>query len=258
MDLGLSGRTALIAGASRGIGLAVAECFLAEGARVVVTGRSHDSLAAAAAALRGRHGGDRVLEIAADMCDAAEISRALAETVAAFGVPDAVVANVGSGSGPRGWALDAEAWRDGLQRNFLGGMALAAEVLTPMCGRGSGSLTFISSIAGCEALDAPLPYVTAKAAIHAAVKSLSRQAGGSGVRVNAVAPGNVLFPGGSWERKLAEQPEVFRRYVEAEVPLKRFARADEIADMVVFLSSRRAEFITGSVMVVDGGQTRKF
>jgi 3-oxoacyl-[acyl-carrier protein] reductase len=78
------------------------------------------------------------------------------------------------------------------------------------------------------------------------------------VRVNAVAPGNIYFPGGSWERKLAERPEFFEQYLQSEVPLKRFGRPEEIADAIVFLASERASFITGSCLVVDGGQTRSF
>jgi 3-oxoacyl-[acyl-carrier protein] reductase len=88
------------------------------------------------------------------------------------------------------------------------------------------------------------------------MKSLSRLAGRDGVRINAVAPGNVLFPGGSWERKLAERREFFEQYVRTEVPLQRFGRAEEIADAVVFLASERASFVTGACLVVDGGQTR--
>jgi 3-oxoacyl-[acyl-carrier protein] reductase len=90
------------------------------------------------------------------------------------------------------------------------------------------------------------------------MKSLSRLVGPQGVRVNAVAPGNVLFPGGTWERRLAERREFFEQYIQSEVPLQRFGRPEEIADAVVFLASERASFITGACLVMDGGQTRSF
>lgn len=146
-------------------------------------------------------------------------------------------------------------WQSTLNMNLLGGMALASAALPYLVPQG-GSLTFMSSIVGCEAVSAPVTYSAAKAATLSAMKSLSRLVAAHGVRVNAVAPGNVLFPGGSWERKLAERREFFDQYVQAEVPMQRFGRAEEIADSVVFLASERASFITGACLVVDGGQTR--
>src|SRR5262249_49485192 len=95
-----------------------------------------------------------------------------------------------------------------------------------------------------------------KAAVLSYGKNLARQLGPQGVRVNCVAPGNILFPGGSWEKKFAQQREHFQRYIETEVPLQRFGSPEEIADVVVFLASDRAAFVTGACVVADGGQTR--
>jgi 3-oxoacyl-[acyl-carrier protein] reductase len=122
----------------------------------------------------------------------------------------------------------------------------------------SSSFTFISSIAATEAIGAPIPYSAAKAAIEMTMKSLSRLVGPQGVRVNAVSPGNVLFPGGSWEKKLVDRREFFEEMIQREVPLQRFASPEEIANVVVFLASKRASFVTGSSVVVDGGQTRSY
>ena len=258
MDLGLHDKVAFIAGSSRGIGLAIARAFLREGAKVVITGRNAESLETAKALLVTEAGVQRVLSLRGDMTDPADIQRALDETVSAFGGIDAVVANVGSGTARGGWDLTLDDWQSVLNINLLGSMALASAALPHLISRGSGSLTFISSIVGCEAINAPVTYSAAKAAVQSAMKSLSRLVGSHGVRVNAVAPGNVLFPGGTCERKLAESREFFEQYIRSEVPLQRFGQPEEIADAVVFLASERASFITGACLVVDGGQTRSF
>ena len=258
MDLGLHDKVAFIAGSSRGIGLAIARAFLCEGAKVVITGRNAQSLEEARALLTAEADPQHVLSIQGDMTDPADIRRALNETVLVVGGIDAVVANVGSGTARGGWDLSLDDWQSALKINLLGGMVLASAVLPYLVTRGGGSITFTSSIAGCEAINAPVTYSAAKAAVQSAMKSLSRLVGPRGVRVNAVAPGNVLFPGGSWERKLAERREFFEQYIQSEVPLQRFGRPKEIADAVVFLASERASFITGACLVVDGGQTRSF
>jgi 3-oxoacyl-[acyl-carrier protein] reductase len=123
---------------------------------------------------------------------------------------------------------------------------------------GRGSIVLIASIVGLESVNAPLPYSAAKAALISYAKNLGREVARRGVRVNAVAPGNVLFDGGSWARKLAENPDRVRQYIDREVPAGRFGAPAEIADLVAFLASDRATFITGACMVVDGGQTRSY
>jgi len=257
MELGLDRRVAFIAGSSRGIGLAIAQAFLREGARVVVTGRDSDSLAAAATMLGAEASADRVLAVQADLTNESETRRALGTTLETFEGIDVVVANVGSGEARGGWELARNDWESVLNLNLLGGVQLATAALPHLVAR-RGNLVMISSIAGVEAIGAPIPYGAAKAALGSAVKSWSRLVGPDGVRVNAVVPGNVLFPGGTWERKLSEKPQFYADYIRSEVPLQRFAKPEEIADAVVFLASERASFITGAAMVIDGGQTRSF
>ena len=256
MDLGLNNKVAFITGSSRGIGLAIARAFLREGAKVVITGRDADSLEGARALLATETDAESVLSVQGDMTKPEDIRRALDETISTYGGIDAVVANVGSGTFRGGWELELNDWQSALDINLLGSMVLASEAMPHLIARGGGSLTFISSIAGSEAINAPLTYSAAKAALQSAMKNLSRLVAPHGVRVNAVAPGNILFPGGSWERKLAEQREFYQEYIESEVPLKRFGRPEEIADAVVFLASERASFTTGACLVVDGGQSR--
>jgi 3-oxoacyl-[acyl-carrier protein] reductase len=256
VDLGLTNKVAFIAGASRGIGLAIARAFLREGARVVITGRNAESLAQAKSICITEADPRQVLAICGDMTARPEIDSALEETLTTFGGLDAVIANVGSGEASGGWELSCEDWQTVLNLNLVGSMALASASLSRLVARGQGSLTLISSIAGIEAINAPVTYSAAKAAVQSAMKTVSRLVGPKGVRVNAVAPGNVLFPGGSWERRLAERREFFEQMIRTEVPLRRFGQAEEIADAVVFLASERAAFITGACLVVDGGQTR--
>jgi 3-oxoacyl-[acyl-carrier protein] reductase len=258
MDLSLRDKVAFIAGSSRGVGLAIAQAFLREGAKVVISGRQPGPLDQAEASLTAEAGQDRVVAILGDMTREADLEQALGLVQARFGGLDAVVANLGSGTGRPGWDLSPDDWHSALTINLLGSMALASKAMSRLIARGGGSITFISSIAGLEAVSAPLGYSTAKAAVLSAMKSLARLAGPQGVRVNAVAPGNVLFPGGSWERKLMERRQFFEDYIRTEVPLQRFAHPAEIADAVVFLASERASFITGACLVVDGGQTRSY
>lgn len=256
MDLKLEDKTVLISGSSRGIGFAIARAFLAEGSKVVITGRTKEALDRVHEDLSHNTRPGYVLAIQADMTDESDIRKVVDRTLSEFGSIDSLVVNVGSGSGKPGWDLTANDWQAALQKNLVGNMLVASVVIPHFTARAQGSVTFISSIAGIESNNAPIPYSAAKAAVHIAVKDLARMLGSQGVRVNAVAPGNILFPGGSWDLKLIESREAIEEYVRSEVPVRRFGRPDEIADAVVFLSSERASFITGACLVVDGGQTR--
>jgi len=257
MNLGLQNKIAFVAGSSRGIGLAIAHAFLREGAKVAISGRHAEPLAEAKALLSAEADSQCILSVQGDMTDEIQIQSALAKTANTFGGIDVVVANVGSGTARGGWQLTADDWQAVLNTNLLGSMTLASAAMPYLLAR-KGNLIFISSIAGLEAINAPVTYSAAKTALQSAMKSLSRLVGPQGVRVNTVAPGNILFPGGSWERKLQERREFFEQYIHSEVPLQRFGKPEEIADAVVFLASERASFITGTCLVIDGGQTRSF
>jgi 3-oxoacyl-[acyl-carrier protein] reductase len=256
VDLQLAGRVALVAGSSRGIGKAIAEAFLREGCRTVITGRDAPSLEQTRREFQERYGNDRLLALGGDFTDAAVIQNGLAGVRDRWGHIDAVVANIGSGRGRPGWQADEADWQNLLQVNLWGSVRLVQASLPELVQQGSGSIVIISSITGIEATPAPLAYSAAKAALVNLAKNLARQLGTAGVRVNCVAPGNILFPGGSWEQHLAQRPAEVRRYIETEVALQRFGKPEEVADLVVFLCSDRASFITGACVVADGGQTR--
>jgi 3-oxoacyl-[acyl-carrier protein] reductase len=256
MDMQLAGKVALVAGSSRGIGRATAHAFLAEGSRTVVTGRDGASLAQTQADFEAEFGSDQVMACQVDLSDAQAIEETLDSIRERWGSPDCVVANIGSGRGPAGWDIPESEWERLFDENLSRTYRLIQQVLPAMTERGSGSIVIVASIVGVESTLAPLPYSAAKAALVSYSKNLARHLGPSNIRVNCVAPGNILFPGGSWERHMAERRDEVSQYIDSEVPLRRFGQPEEIADLITFLSSDRSAFITGSCVVADGGQTR--
>jgi 3-oxoacyl-[acyl-carrier protein] reductase len=255
MDLGLRDRVALVAGSSRGIGFAIARALLREGARVVMTGRDPARLTGA---VEGLDAGTAAFGVAGDLSEAAAIASVLREVHDRWGTVDVLVGNIGSGAARRGWDLSERDWALAFDVNLHATRRLVEAVLPEMLAAGRGSIVMIASIVGRESVNAPLTYSAAKAALVSYAKNLGREVARHGVRVNAVAPGNVLFDGGSWARKLAESPDAVRAYIDREVPAGRFADPSEIADVVAFLASDRAAFIAGTCIDVDGGQTRSY
>jgi len=256
VDLHLEGKVVLVAGSSRGIGLATARAFLAEGCRSVITGRDTRALDTARSALESEFGPERLMPYEGDLRDPEIIDALLRSIDERWGRLECVVANVGTGRGPAGWDLQESDWHRIIEENLACTYRLVQKVLPAMTRSGQGSIVLVASIVGLESTPAPLPYSAAKAALVSYGKNLARQMGSFNVRVNSVAPGNVLFPGGSWERHLPERRDEVLEQIESDVPLRRFGQPEEIADLIVFLSSDRAAFITGSCVVADGGQTR--
>lgn len=255
MDLHLTDRVAFIAGSSRGIGKAIASVLLREGCRVCITGRDVVTLNATREQLRAT-AGDRVLCIPGDFTEASVIDDGIGAVNRAWGGPDIVVANLGSGSGKPGWRQDEDEWERLFNLNFFGSVRLAQAAIPFMKPKG-GSILFVGSIAAVEATSAPLPYSSAKAALLNYSKNLSRSLAEDKIRVNCIAPGNVMFPGGTWEKHLESRREKVEHYISAEVPQKRFGAPEEIADFAAYLVSPVSAFATGGLYIMDGGQTRK-
>jgi 3-oxoacyl-[acyl-carrier protein] reductase len=259
MDLGLDGKVALVTGASRGIGRAIALGLSAEGCAVVLCARGAADLDAAVAEARARRGGAgaAALGVVADVTTAAGAAAVVDAAVAAHGGVDVVVNNVG-GSGARDFASATEDdFRAVLDRNLFPALRVSQAALPHLRRRGGGVIVMIASIYGRESGGGP-SYNVAKAGEIALAKAMARELARDGIRVLSVAPGSVLFPGGGWDRRQKADPEGIAAFVARDIPSGRFGRPEEIADVVTFLCSPRAGWITGACIPVDGGQSRAF
>jgi 3-oxoacyl-[acyl-carrier protein] reductase len=252
MDLGLRGRRALITGGSRGIGFAVAEALAAEGAAVGLVARDTAGLAEAAERLKSQ--GNTVATAAADVTDTSQLKQAVADIATALGGLDRLVANAGGTVG-RGNLTSAG---DG---DFTATFALnaghAAELiragLPHLRAAGGGAVVIISSVTGMR----PAPrtaYAAAKAAeIHLAATA-AQELAPAGVRVNCVSPGSIMFPGGGWDSFEQANPDDFATFLDTQFPFGRLGRLAEVADVVTFLLSDRASWVSGANVAVDGAQ----
>lgn len=253
MDLGLRGARAIVTGASRGLGLAIADSLAAEGADVALVARGEEGLTAAADHV-GRHG-TRVVTRAVDVMDQAALGAAVDAVADELGGLDKVVANAGGTVGAN--LLDSSV--DDFTETFRLNAGHAANLVKsahPHLLRCRGaSVVLIASITGSRV--APrTTYAVAKAAEIQLARVLGAELAADEIRVNAVSPGSILFPGGGWDDMRQNDPETFERFEQGEFPWRRLGRPEEVGDVVAFLLSDRASWITGADIVVDGGQHR--
>src|SRR5487761_1095626 len=259
MDLRLAGARALITGGSRGIGYAIADSLAAEGAAVGLVARGMEGLAAAARRLEGH--GVPVATAAADVTDTAALERAVTAIAEALGGLDRLVANTGGTVGGNLRDCGVAEFAATFALNTGHAAALAKAGLPHLRQAGGGAVVLVSSITGLR----PAPwstYAVAKAAEIQLAAVHGQELAADNIRVNAVSPGSIFFPGGTWEAYSKEYPESFDRFLAEQFPLGRLGRREEVADVVTFLLSDRASWMTGANVVIDGGQgypsARKF
>jgi len=253
MELGLRGKVAIVTGASRGIGLAIASGLAQEGCQVTMTARSEGALHAAAASLDPH----TVLTVPADLTRAEDVERLIGDTVAHFGGIDILVNNLGgsrAGPGPFRDVTD-DAWYAMMDLNLMSSVRATRLAVPEMNKRGGGRVIIITSIYGRES-GGPVTYNAMKSAMNSLAKSLSKELAPDNINVNAVAPGSVVFPGGSWDQRQQADPVGIGVFVKQDIPKGRFGTPEEVANVVVFLASDAASWVTGACINVDGGQSR--
>jgi len=260
MDLQLSGKTAIVTGSSRGLGLASARALVAEGCRVCLSARGAEALERAAAELRGTLGtgagaSDSVIAVAADLSTPEGPQTIVDATLKAFGGIDILVNNVGTAKGADIVATSDEEWQEAFDHTLYPAIRMSRLVVPHMRARGSGSIVMIASIWGRES-GGRMTYNAVKAAEISLAKSMAQQLAKDGIRVNSVAPGSILFPGGSWDKRQQADPDGIAAFIRTELPFGRFGRPEEVGAAVAFLASSRASWISGSSLPVDGCQSR--
>jgi 3-oxoacyl-[acyl-carrier protein] reductase len=255
MNLHLTDKVALVTGSSRGLGLASAQALAAEGARVCLCARGAEGLTGAAAEVRRVSSADRVISVAADLASDSGIRAVIERTLDAFGGIDILVNNIGLGRGAGLLDTSDDEWQEAFDHTLYPAIRASRLAVPSMRARGGGVILMIASVYGREA-GGRMTYNAVKAAEISLAKSMANQLARDNIRVNSVAPGSISFPGGSWWKRQQADPEGIADFVRREIPFGRFGRPEEVGNVVAFLASPVASWISGASIVVDGGQSR--
>jgi 2-deoxy-D-gluconate 3-dehydrogenase len=248
IDLELAGKVAIVTGASRGLGRAAAVALVEQGANVLAVARSVAELEELAAAYPGK-----VKVRLCDMCDGGAVAALAEQALSEFGGLDIVVNN--AGIAPAGWFLDQDAsgWDEVIAVNVTAPAILAREAGRHMVSAGSGKIINIASTSGILGKAALVSYSTSKGALIQFTKALAAEWAGKGVQVNAIAPGAFETDA---QKVVLESPEILSRRIR-KIPARRMGDPAEIGPLICYLASNKSDFVTGSVYVIDGGESCK-
>jgi len=258
VDLDLQDKIAIVTGSSKGLGLASARALVEEGCRVTICARGEAALEEAAAmlkALAGPNGPARVLAVPADLATAPGVETVIARTVEAFGGLDILVNNIGVAKGAGIVDTSDAEWQASFDQTLFPAIRASRLAAPLMRRRGGGAIVMIASIWGRES-GGRMTYNAVKAAEISLAKAMAQQLARDNIRVNSVAPGSIRFPGGSWDRRVQEDPDGMADFVLRELPFGRFGRPEEVGAVVAFLVSAKASWISGASVTVDGCQSR--
>ncbi|HEY2431287.1 MAG TPA: SDR family oxidoreductase [Vicinamibacterales bacterium] len=254
MDLGLTDKVAVVTGSSRGLGLASARALVAEGCRVVICARGAETLAEAALEVEAAaRRPNMIAAVQADVTTAAGIELVVARAVDAFGGLDILVNNVGRAAGSDLLGTSDAEWQAAFDETLFPAIRASRLAVPHMKARGGGAIIMITSIWGRES-GGRMTYNAVKAAETSLAKALAQQLAPANIRVNSVAPGSILFPGGSWHKRQQSDPAAIAEMLKRDLPFGRFGRPEEVGMVVAFLASTRASWISGASITVDGCQ----
>jgi 3-oxoacyl-[acyl-carrier protein] reductase len=249
LDLGLNGKIVFITGGSRGIGKAIAQAFLEEGARVAIAARGKEDLINAQQEL------GNVGIYQGDLTDSEARAGIFTELLQDYGRVDVLINNVGGSNGGSALETELSLYEEAMQLNYFSAVHFCQLAAIEMKEAGGGVIINISSIYGRES-GGKVTYNNAKAAMISFTKAFADEMIKDGVRVNGIAPGSILHPTGGWQKRIEEDPEKMRGFVAQEIPAGRFGTVAEVANVAVFLASEKASWIVGASITVDGGQSR--
>lgn len=249
MDLGLSGKIVFVTGGSKGIGKAIAQAFLAEGAHVAIAARSLEDLERAREEIGevSIYQGDLTVE-----SDRERVFRALLDE---YGRIDVLVNNVGGSNGAKAMETNLSLFEEAMKLNYFSAVHFSQMAATEMRKTAGGSIINISSVYGRES-GGKITYNNSKAALISFTKAFADEMIPEGIRVNGIAPGSILHPTGNWQRRLEQNPEKIQKFVEEDIPAGRFGTVEEVANVAVFLASDKSSWIVGATINVDGGQSK--